>query len=268
MNDWSDCDGRLLATVEPVVTALSAIISTEQIMLVGAQCRDLLNWRYGCGPPPRSTSDTDVAVALQNWDHFNEIRERFPPVGDTGHCFLIGGIPTDVIPFGEVEAPPGKTSHPPGKEVMNVHGFMDAYQRADELPLPGGLSVRIPRTEGYAVLKLHAWLDRSADRNYKDGPDLALAAYWYAQDTDRLYEEENFWALELHDYEILRGAAALLGADMREGHSPQEFAAVASRVKSADRDLLARHFAVGKPTWPATGPTRRPIVDALMDQLV
>lgn len=268
MNDWSACDGPLLSAVEPIVTALSAIISTEQIMVVGAQCRDLLNWRCGCGRPPRSTNDTDVAVALQDWDEFTAIRERFPPIGNTGHCFHIAGIPTDVIPFGEIEAPPGTTSHPPGTEVLNVHGFMDAYQRADELPLAGGLSVRIPRTDGYAVLKLHAWLDRSADRNYKDAPDLALAVHWYAQDTDRLYGEESFWALESHDYEVLRAAAALLGADMREGVSPQEFAAVASRVETADPDLLARHFAVGKPNWPATGPTRRPLVDALLNQLI
>jgi predicted nucleotidyltransferase len=101
------------------------------------------------------------------------------------------GIPTDVIPFGDVEEPPGMISHPPGKEMMNVHGVSDAYLWADELPLSEGLWIRIPRAEGYAVLKTHAWLDRSSSYNYKDGPDLALAVFWYSQDLERLYEDKN-----------------------------------------------------------------------------
>jgi predicted nucleotidyltransferase len=174
MNDWADCNRELLAVVEPVVKGLSAIVPPEQIMSVGAQCRDLLHWRFGCGAPPRSTNDIDIAIALRDWDQFLKIRQRFPAIGDTGHRFLIEGIPTDVAPFGDVEEPPGMTSHPPGKEMMNVHGVSDAYLRADELPLSEGLWIRIPRAEGYAVLKTHAWLDRSSSYNYKDGPDLAL----------------------------------------------------------------------------------------------
>jgi predicted nucleotidyltransferase len=51
----------------------------------------------------------------------------------TGHRFLIGGIPTDVVPFGDIEAPPGMSSQPPGKEALNVHGVTDVYQQADKL---------------------------------------------------------------------------------------------------------------------------------------
>jgi predicted nucleotidyltransferase len=68
MNDWSKCDRRLLAEVEPVVEALSAIVPAKQIMLVGARCRDLLSWSLGCGAPRRSTNDTDVVLALQDWE--------------------------------------------------------------------------------------------------------------------------------------------------------------------------------------------------------
>ena len=246
--------------------ALWVIVPAQQIMLVGAQCRDLLHWRFGGGPPLRSTNDTDIAVALRDWDQFESLRERFPAVGDSGHRFRIEGIITDVIPFGGVETPPGTSSRPPGTNELNVHGFSDAYQRADELPISEGVSIRIPRAEGYAILKTHAWLDRSASYDYKDGPDLALAVYWYAQDLDRLYEAANAWALELHDFDHLRAAAALLGEDMRNGLSPEEVATLTTRIAVADRDLLSEHFAVGRPGWPPTGPTRRPLVDALFDQ--
>ncbi|TDH57403.1 hypothetical protein E2F47_02180 [Mycobacterium eburneum] len=236
-------------------------------MLVGALCRDLLHWRYCRGVPPRATNDTDIAVALNNWDHFEAIRASFPSVGSTGHRFLIADRAVDVIPFGEVESPTGTTRHPPGNDLMNVHGFTDAYLRADVLPLPGGLTVRIPQAPNYAVLKLHAWLDRSANHDYKDGPDLALAVHWYAGDIDRLYAEPHQWALRLHDFDLRNAGAALLGHDMRTSLGSPEAAVLTTRVTEADRDLLAEHFGAGQPGWPATATARRPLVDALLGQL-
>jgi|GEM_PF-1365591 len=267
MTDSPNYDPALLAWVTPIVTALADIVPTEQLMLVGAQCRDLLHWRYCQSVPPRSTNDTDIAVALNNWDNFEAIRVTFPAVGSTGHRFLITDRAVDVIPFGEVESPTGTTRHPPGNDLMNVHGFTDAYLRADVLPLPGGLTIRIPQAPNYAVLKLHAWLDRSTDHDYKDGPDLALTVHWYAGDLDRLYAEPHQWALRRHNFDLRHAAAALLGHDMLAGLSPTEAAVLATRVTEADHDLLAMHFAVGQPGWPAIAAARRTLVDALLSQL-
>lgn len=233
MNDWSDADQRLLAEIAPVVGALSDIVSSDRIMLVGAQCRNLLDWRHGSGPPLRSTNDTDVALALPSWDEFGLLRRHFSAVGDSGHRYRIGGIVTDVIAFGGVEAPPGTTNRPPGKHAMNVHGFTDAYERTDQLPMTDGTSIRIPRPEGFAVLKAHAWLDRS----------------------------------QRHDFDLIEAAAALLGRDMLAALSATERALLATRIAGANRDLLANNLGLGRPGWPRSGSTRRPIVDALFDEL-
>lgn len=267
MTDSPDYDPTLLAWVTPVVAALTAVVPAEQLMLVGALCRDLLHRRYCRDVPPRATNDTDIAVALNNWDGFEAIRVSFPPAGSTGHRFLIAGRAVDILPFGGVESPVGTTCHPSGNEFMNVHGFTDAYLRADVLRLPGGLTVRLPQPPNYAVLKLHAWLDRSADHEYRDGPDLALTVRWYAEDLDRLYAEPQQWALRRHDFDLRTAAAALLGHDMRGSISPPEAAVLARRVTEADRDLLAEHFAVGQPGWPSTAAIRRELVNALLDQL-
>lgn len=264
MRDWSECDGELLAAIGPVVAALFEIVPADQIMIVGAQCRDLLSWRFESDAPKRSTSDTDVAVALKDWAQFAEIRQRFSATGSTGHRFIIGDVPTDILPFGGVEAPLGTSA--PHSDALNVHGFTDVYQRSDRLRLPDGNHVRIPRPEGYAVLKTHAWLDRSARNEYRDGPDLALAVHWYADDLDRIYANENTWALELHDFDIRQAAGALLGGDMRDLLSPGELTTLATRVNHADRDLLAHYFALGGPHWPGTDVKLRPIVDALFDR--
>ena len=268
LNVWSNADRQIFAAVAPVVGALSGTVPAGQIMLVGAQCRDLLHWRFGCGSPLRSTNDTDIAVALRNWDQFDSLRERFPSIGYSGHRFRIEGIITDVIPFGGVETPRGISTRPHGTHELNVHGFSDAFERADELPISDEVAIRIPSAAGYAILKTHAWLDRSASYDYKDGPDLALAVYWYAQDPERLYEAANEWALELHDFDHLQAASALLGEDMRNGLSPDELATLSAGVASADRDLLAEHFAVGRPGWPGSGAARRPLVDAVFDQII
>lgn len=180
---------------------------------------------------------------------------------------MIGGIPTDVVPFGDVEAPPGISSRPPGKEALNVHGFRDVYERADILPLSERVHIRIPRPEGYAILKSHAWLDRSARNEYKDAPDLALAVCWYSEDVERVYADENIWAMDLYDFDLRMAAAALLGRDMRNGLSSQGLAVLANRIGGADRQLLAHYFAVSSPGWPVRDEDRRPIVDALCDQL-
>lgn len=205
MSDSPDYDPVLLAWVTPIVTALADVVPAEQLMLVGAQCRDLLHWRFCRGVPPRATNDTDIAGTLNNWDHFEAIRATFRALGSTGHRFLIADRAVDALPFGEVESPTGTTRHPPGNQLMNVHGCTDAYLRADVLPLPGGLTVHLPQPPNYAVLKLHAWLDRSADHDYKDGPDLALVVHWYAGDLDRLYAKPDQWALRRHDFDLPLG---------------------------------------------------------------
>ncbi len=267
MHDYSESGRDLLAAVEPVVVALSDVIATDRAMLVGAQCRDLLHWRYGCTSQLRRTSDVDVAVALRDWSQFDAIRQRFDAVGLTGHRFLVANVPTDLIPFGEVEMPPGTTPGPSGSGELNVHGFSDAYRHADALALADGVSVRVPTAAGFAVLKLHAWLDRSPDHNYKDGPDLALAVHWYAQDADRLWYERHFWALETYEFDVLTASAALLGSDIRESLSNGELQVLAARLAVADIDLLAHHFQPETGAWPSTVASQREIVDVLIKQL-
>lgn len=267
MSVWEVCDRHLLGEIAPVVEAMSDVVDPGQIMLVGAQCRDLLSWKLGCDAPRRRTNDTDVALALEDWDQFRRIQEKFPALGSTGHRFMIQGRPTDIVPFGKLESPPGWSVHPSGKAELNVHGFADTFARADEVPLALGQRIRIPTPPGYAVLKTHAWLDRSERHEYKDAPDLAIAVYWYADDVDRIFAKQNFWAMELHDFDQTMAAAALLGRDMRNGLSPVEAGVLADRVAVADLDLLAGVFEAGTAGWPRDPLTRRSIADALFAQL-
>lgn len=127
------------------------------------------------------------------------------------------------------------------------------------------MHIRIPRPEGYAILKSHVWLDRCARNEYKDAPDLALAVHWYTEDIERAYTDENIWAMDLHDFDLRLSAAALLGRDMRDSLSSEELAVLATRICTVDRDLVAHYFGVGAPGWPVRDRDRRLSVNAVFD---
>lgn len=77
-NAWRDCDPNRLVVIEAVASKLADIVPGDRLMLVGAQCRDLLHWRAGCEHlGPRSTTDIDMAIAIPNWDDFAAISRRF-----------------------------------------------------------------------------------------------------------------------------------------------------------------------------------------------
>jgi hypothetical protein len=118
-----------------------------------------------CGPGTRS-----VALAT-----------AFPRVGDTGIRFRIADIPVDLLPFGAVEHPKGAAYPPTRSETLSVWAFSEVFAAALPLPLPTGVTVRLPTVAGYAAAKLGAWLDRSSWGETKDAADLALVVHWYAE---------------------------------------------------------------------------------------
>lgn len=70
-------------------------------------------------------------------------------------------------------------------------------------------------------VNLHAWLDRSADHSHEDGPDLALAVHWYANDVDRRCAETHQWALRRHDFDLRTATCYLTSSGHPPGCRPQ-----------------------------------------------
>lgn len=201
--------------------------------LVGAMARDVLLGHVFGLDPGRVTRDLDVAFALEDWEHFQQLQDRliasgrFVAVRDVVHRLLFspdGGAPryiVDVIPFGGVEQPTRTIAWPPAMHtIMHVAGFSDALQTAPLVQV--ALDLTIPTSlPGLALLKLFAWQDRGLD-DARDAIDLATLYRHYAEagNLDRVYDEAML-ALEAVGFDIELAGAWFLGKDTAVTASPQ-----------------------------------------------
>ena len=122
-------------------------------------------------------------------------------------------LPVDVVPFGELEKPPGEIASADG-HVLNVAGFQEAFDAREFHRLSNGLRIAIPSVAGLAALKLHAWLDRHPRGEFKDATDIALILAWY-EEADSLWDRFDEIADQSCIGETDRMAAAILGRQVR-----------------------------------------------------
>jgi predicted nucleotidyltransferase len=229
------------AALQPLARLLSAVrkaIGDIPLVLVGAAARDVLLVHAHGVEPQRATEDTDVALAVRDWDTFLRAREALVASGafkadGPAHRLWFGDQRVDIIPFGGVEGRDRNIAWPPeGDEVMNVSGFAEALATAISVRLPGGVSVDVASLPAMAVLKIWAWQDRKYTAPGKDAADLWEFLRYYADagNQDRLYGPEGEAALASYGFDVERAGAWLLGTDAREvlAHGPDPKAALAA----------------------------------------
>ncbi|ROR73463.1 hypothetical protein [Bogoriella caseilytica] len=183
MIDLAEVDPRLYDTVAPVVDELvtQTDLDPQNILLVGAACRDILHAGFGHAFQVRATTDTDLGIAVSDTTISDRIDQRLTRTGSNGIRYRVGCATVDIMPFGQVKEPEGISRHISRREQLVVFGFRDVFQRSQGLTLPGGCTIRLPHPAGYAALKMRAWIDRCPDHHWTDAQDLALAAYWYQE---------------------------------------------------------------------------------------
>ena len=137
------------------------------LFLVGAAARSLLLEHVHGLPPGRATRDVDFAFAVDNWEHFQAIKncllatDRFRALEKLAQRlkYKIEGfaseLTVDLIPFGGVESE-GKTLRwpPDMATVMNVTGYDDAYHAAVPVEIAPGLVLRVASLPAMAILKI------------------------------------------------------------------------------------------------------------------
>lgn len=187
MIELSRVNERHYDLITPVVEELSSLagLDPDSILLVGAASRDVLHAAFGHTFPARGTTDTDLGIAVTDWVISQRIESSFPRIGSSGIRYRIAGVSVDIMPFGEIEDPEGISQPAARGEELVVFGFRDVYERALQLTLPSGQSIRLPQPAGFVALKMRSWIDRSAYFGQdKDAKDLALAAFWYQEDPE------------------------------------------------------------------------------------
>jgi predicted nucleotidyltransferase len=239
----------------------------DDVMVVGAWCRDAWHHALGHTFATAMTHDLDLAVALSSWDAYKALANAFPRVGDTGIRFRIADVTVDLIPFGDIEHPDGTVLPPTRDTGLSVWAFEEIFQATRALDLPDVGAVRIPTVAGFAAAKLGAWLDRSAWLEVKDAADLGLVLHWYAESTDildRLYDTPAGNEVLISEAtDVPLAAAHLLGLDVTSTIGPDRTSELLDRWPG-QIDLLLRELVVrGGPTRPDDMERRRVLIDAL-----
>lgn len=271
MLDFTRVDARLLDRVDVVVAELQRKVGIDprQIMLVGAECRDVLHSALGHEVGLRLTNDTDIAIAMTDWGTYDEIAKTFPRSGHTGVRYVVDGVHVDIMPFGDVENPSGVVTPRQRGEDLIVFGFDDVFAGSLPLTLPAGGAIRIPTIAGYTALKMRAWIDRSPHGQNKDGKDLAAAIYWYSESAvvrDRLFDQEAGQdLLDRLDWDQDLASANVLGSDVREQLSVQNRGDLVARWSDVDRDFLSRSLELpANLTWTGDRSRRLALIDELL----
>lgn len=247
MLDLKTCEPELLETIELVCSKIltrAAHLQPTDLMVLGAQSRDVLHSALGHSFRLRATQDLDLAIAIADWEAYREVVTDLPVVGDTGIRYNVDEIHTDLVPFGPIEDPTGEVPDPPNRS-LSVWGFQEVFDSGYHLPLSTVGAIRIPTIPGYTALKLVAWLDRSENGRYKDAPDIATALYWYTESAvtkNRLYDdpEHGYQVLDKFDFDEDCSLAYLLGEDLAATVGPVRLAELSKRWPGPRSDMLAQ----------------------------
>lgn len=263
-------DGRRLDLVSRVVDDLRAVsdLDTQDLMIVGACCRDILHASLGHTFPLRASHDVDVAIAMSDWIPFEQLTHRLVSAGDTGIRYVVNDVLVDLLPFGAIEDPAGIVSPATRSDSMDVFAFQEVFDSAAVLPLPSGEQIKIPTIAGFCALKMSAWANRSEVHEYRDGPDLAIASFWYSEEQsvlDRIFDTDEGNQIYLDaDANVRRAAATFLGRDVAAEVGPELARALSDRWSPRVRRRLGREYGHETvPNWPTDLAQRAEIIDAL-----
>lgn len=198
-----------------------AAVPSAEWLIVGALARDLhLSYSHGIRVD-RVTTDTDLALGVNDWTEFAHIREallrssHFLADRRVEHKLIHrNGRALDVVPFGDIEDRRGAIAWPPsGALTMSVVGYREAFAGSLALQLPNHRHVRIVSLVGLMVLKFIAWSERHLTAPGKDAYDLRilLTHYLDAGNLQRLYEDHADLVDADFDYPL--ASARLAGRD-------------------------------------------------------
>lgn len=239
--------------IDPALADLCAIVADCAVQLqmpylvVGASARDMvLHHCYGA-KVQRATADIDFALQVPSWEAFADLKSSLIANGfsetNTAHRLIAPNKwAIDIVPFGGVADENANIQWPPsGDFVMNVLGFQDALNNANtvrlrDIPI---LDVPVASPEGMVILKLIAWMDRTADIRKKDAKDIAYLLTTYEKIpaiSDQLYREEML--MELYGWDITLASAHQLGIHVKQITLPQTYGVIAELFNKPQSKLL------------------------------
>lgn len=217
-------------------------------LVVGAFARDLHLVHAHAIPVVRQTADIDLALAVNDWQVFEQLHARLIASGrfsrtNVAHRLRHRARPVDLVPFGAIETADRKIVWPPRGEIeMDAFGFEEAQRAAIDALLPGDVHTQVVTLPALALLKLVCWQERYLTFPKKDAADVQLITtnYLRAGNQNRLWDEFLHWTTHDDAFDYDEAGARMLGHDIATLVDPIGRGRVARLLASqSDEDQLA-----------------------------
>lgn len=174
-----------------------------QFYVIGATARDIVMRQLMDVSSSRRTQDLDIAVAINDWERFEEIAEVLKKAGlsKSPHLhqqFYYKDYELDVVPFGDVAKADDNIYWPPEEDIaMSVKGFDNVLADAITVSMDNEYDIKLASLHGLWLLKFNAWMDRHLTTD-KDAVDMSfIIDNYFISNSDRcvhmeVYDHPNF----------------------------------------------------------------------------
>ena len=196
----------------------------KEFYVIGATARDIIMQQLLDTASRRRTKDLDIAIAIPDWDTFEEVKQKLIADGfeksmDMQQRFFYGNYELDIVPYGIVAKEDDNIYWPPEEIVaMSVKGFDEVLSEAITVSIDDEFKVKIASLHGLFLLKLNAWFDRNAKTN-KDAEDMSsILSNYFMANLDReihqeVYDWENFDEYIVGGYWLAHDLVTLLNVN-------------------------------------------------------
>ena len=196
----------------------------REFYVIGATARDIVMQQLLDTESRRRTRDLDIAIAIPDWDTFEEVKQKLIADGfeksmDMQQRFFYGDYELDIVPYGIVAKEDDNIYWPPEEIVaMSVKGFDEVLSEAITVSIDDEFKVKIASLHGLFLLKLNAWLDRNA-KTSKDAEDMSfILSNYFMANFDReihleVYDWENFDEYIVGGYWLAHDLVTLLNVN-------------------------------------------------------
>ena len=207
----------------------------SDFFVIGATARDIILRVLANTSARRKTEDLDIAIAVTDWDKYNEICQAliddgFEKSTHKAQLFYFGDYEVDIVPFGTVAKDDDNIYWPPEETIaMSVKGFDEVLNEAITVSIDNEFEIRIASLHGLFLLKLNAWLDRNISDN-RDAEDM-----WYIVDNYYLANEGRGIhpeVYELDGFDLNVGGAYWMAHDIADLLSREQIAYYADVLRN------------------------------------
>lgn len=190
--------------------------------IIGATARDIILSGIHKQASARRTADLDIAIAIKDWNKFNQISEELCKMeGFTKDSKLTQRFnfqkvyDIDIVPFGEIAKADNNIYWPPEEQfAMSVAGYTEVADNTLDITIDNDLSVKVASLPGIFILKLAAFNDRKNETN-KDADDLAFIIENYLGINEERAAANHYDIYEAENFNSFIAGATLLGRDIK-----------------------------------------------------